>query len=562
MTIKREVLYQKWRPKLFEDVVGQNHITVTLRNALIKDKFGHAYLFTGPRGVGKTSTARILAKALNSEIDDNGEPLLDTQISKDIDEGRFLDLIEIDAASNRRIDDIRSLLDSVQFMPSIGKFKVYIIDEVHMLTNEAFNALLKTLEEPPPRVIMILATTEFQKLPETIVSRCQRYDFRNVSDSDVVNRLKKISDAENIVCNEDVLWFIAENASGSLRDACNFLEQLSVAYDEITVKKARQLFGIIEENVSIEIFSHIIKNDKEKLIEGLQEIKLRGVDFRSLSSALIDALRLAIFTSNGVFKLQGYSDEYIKEVDVTFSNINSKKLLYILEKFLELISLRTEKFDVLLESSLLHLTYLFETQAQNITTPNMIKKEPVIETQAQNITTPNMIKQEPVIETQAQNITTPNMIKKEPVIETQAQNITTPNMIKKEPVIETQAYNSEEKDVWEKVLFDLRRAKFGKMVLGGLLRNVEIPKKIEDKLILKFKSKYLHDLFKVEWKIDLAREAVKNSVIKIYGDKIKLVLEEPDEELQKSSSNKNILESSIVKSALALGAKIEEKKEG
>ena len=524
MTIKREVLYQKWRPKLFEDVVGQNHITVTLRNALIKDKFGHAYLFTGPRGVGKTSTARILAKALNSEIDDNGEPLLDTQISKDIDEGRFLDLIEIDAASNRRIDDIRSLLDSVQFMPSIGKFKVYIIDEVHMLTNEAFNALLKTLEEPPPRVIMILATTEFQKLPETIVSRCQRYDFRNVSDSDVVNRLKKISDAENIVCNEDVLWFIAENASGSLRDACNFLEQLSVAYDEITVKKARQLFGIIEENVSIEIFSHIIKNDKEKLIEGLQEIKLRGVDFRSLSSALIDALRLAIFTSNGVFKLQGYSDEYIKEVDVTFSNINSKKLLYILEKFLELISLRTEKFDVLLESSLLHLTYLFETQAQNITTPNMIKKEPVIETQAQNITTPNMIKQE--------------------------------------PIIETQAYNSEEKDVWEKVLFDLRRAKFGKMVLGGLLRNVEIPKKIEDKLILKFKSKYLHDLFKVEWKIDLAREAVKNSVIKIYGDKIKLVLEEPDEELQKSSSNKNILESSIVKSALALGAKIEEKKEG
>jgi DNA polymerase-3 subunit gamma/tau len=562
MTIKREVLYQKWRPKLFEDVVGQNHITVTLRNALIKDKFGHAYLFTGPRGVGKTSTARILAKALNSEIDDNGEPLLDTQISKDIDEGRFLDLIEIDAASNRRIDDIRSLLDSVQFMPSIGKFKVYIIDEVHMLTNEAFNALLKTLEEPPPRVIMILATTEFQKLPETIVSRCQRYDFRNVSDSDVVNRLKKISDAENIVCNEDVLWFIAENASGSLRDACNFLEQLSVAYDEITVKKARQLFGIIDENVSIEIFSHIIKNDKEKLIEGLQEIKLRGVDFRSLSSALIDALRLAIFTSNGVFKLQGYSDEYIKEVDVTFSNINSKKLLYILEKFLELISLRTEKFDVLLESSLLHLTYLFETQTQNSTTPNMIKKEPVIETQAQNITTPSMIKKEPVIETQAQNITTPNMIKQEPIIETQAQNITTPNMIKQEPIIETQAYNSEEKDVWEKVLFDLRRAKFGKMVLGGLLRNVEIPKKIEDKLILKFKSKYLHDLFKVEWKIDLAREAVKNSVIKIYGDKIKLVLEEPDEELQKSSSNKNILESSIVKSALALGAKIEEKKEG
>ena len=541
MTIKREVLYQKWRPKHFEDVVGQNHITVTLKNALLRDKFGHAYLFTGPRGVGKTSTARILAKALSSEIDDKGEPILDSQISRDIDEGRFLDLIEIDAASNRRIDDIRALLDNVQFMPSIGKYKVYIIDEVHMLTNEAFNALLKTLEEPPPQVIMILATTEFQKLPETIVSRCQRYDFRNVSDSDVVDRLKKISQSENIECKEDVLWFIAENASGSLRDACNFLEQLSVAYDEITVQKARKLFGIIDENVAIEIFSHIIKNDKERLIVDLQEIKLRGVDFRSLSSALVDVLRLAIFTSNGVFKLQGYSDEHIKEVNSIFSKINSKKILNILEKFLELISLKTDRFDVLLESSLLHLTYIFETQTQIKAPVNNTKEEPIFETQTQIKAPVNNTKEEPIFENE--------------------QNDTVSNDNSKSFINETKIYNSEEKDEWEKVLFDLRRAKFGKMVLGGLLRNVEIPKKIEDKLILKFKSKYLHDLFKAEWKIDLAREAVKNSVIKIYGDKIKLVLEEPDEELKKTSSNKNILDSSIVKSALALGAKIEEEKE-
>ena len=579
MTIKREVLYQKWRPKHFEDVVGQNHITVTLKNALLRDKFGHAYLFTGPRGVGKTSTARILAKALSSEIDDKGEPILDSQISRDIDEGRFLDLIEIDAASNRRIDDIRALLDNVQFMPSIGKYKVYIIDEVHMLTNEAFNALLKTLEEPPPQVIMILATTEFQKLPETIVSRCQRYDFRNVSDSDVVDRLKKISQSENIECKEDVLWFIAENASGSLRDACNFLEQLSVAYDEITVQKARKLFGIIDENVAIEIFSHIIKNDKERLIVDLQEIKLRGVDFRSLSSALVDVLRLAIFTSNGVFKLQGYSDEHIKEVNSIFSEINSKKILNILEKFLELISLRTEKFDVLLESSLLHLTYLFEEQNQRepnikdnalIETQNQI--EPTIETVKDNVRietqnqielTKDTVKDNVQIETQNQIEPTIYPIKDNVLIETQTQAKSNINDNSKTVVInDTKTYNSEEKDEWEKVLFDLRRAKFGKMVLGGLLRNVEIPKKIEDKLILKFKSKYLHDLFKAEWKIDLAREAVKNSVIKIYGEKIKLVLEEPDEELKKSSSEKNILESSIVKSALALGAKIEEEKEG
>ena len=258
MTLKREVLYQKWRPRKFADVVGQDHITLTLKNSLMRDKYAHAYLFTGPRGTGKTSTARILAKALNTERDSEGEPLLDTEISLDIDSGKFLDLIEIDAASNRRIDDIRSLLENVQFMPSKGKYKVYIIDEVHMLTNEAFNALLKTLEEPPPQVIMILATTEIQKLPETIVSRCQRYDFRNVSDADIVSRLRHISDSEKISCDDDLLWFIAQNSSGSLRDACNLLEQLSVAFDDLSIENARSLFGIMDENISLEIFNNIL----------------------------------------------------------------------------------------------------------------------------------------------------------------------------------------------------------------------------------------------------------------------------------------------------------------
>ena len=259
MSLKREVLYQKWRPKLFSDVMGQDHITVTLKNSLLRNRYAHAYLFTGPRGVGKTSTARILAKALNLEIDEHGEPKIDSKISEEIDKGKFLDLIEIDAASNRRIDDIRSLLDNVQFMSSSGKYKVYIIDEVHMLTNEAFNALLKTLEEPPPQVIMILATTEYQKLPETIVSRCQRFDFRNVSNSEVVKRLKVIAEHEKIQCKEEILWFIAENSSGSLRDACNLLEQLSIAFDEITIDKARELFGIIDENLSLSILKMIIE---------------------------------------------------------------------------------------------------------------------------------------------------------------------------------------------------------------------------------------------------------------------------------------------------------------
>jgi len=550
MTLKREVLYQKWRPRKFADVVGQDHITLTLKNSLLRDKYAHAYLFTGPRGTGKTSTARILAKALNTERDSQGEPLLDTEISLDIDSGKFLDLIEIDAASNRRIDDIRSLLENVQFMPSKGKYKVYIIDEVHMLTNEAFNALLKTLEEPPPQVIMILATTEIQKLPETIISRCQRYDFRNVSDSDIVSRLRHISDSETISCDDDLLWFIAQNSSGSLRDACNLLEQLSVAFEDLSIENARSLFGIMDENISLEIFNNIIKNDQENLIVLLQDLRVKGVDFRMLSSSIIDALRLGVFTSNGIITLEGYSKDHLLAVKKTFDGIPAKKLLSILEKLLSLISIRTESFDVLLESALIHLSYIFDVNNKKIEAPAIEVPEndkPLIsDNSTQNIS----IKQSVNTSDPAKLESIEEIEKDSNAVQTEA-NIVTPEI-----------HNSQEKDEWEKVLFDLRRVKFGKMVLGGLLRNVEIPKRIDDKLALKFKSKHLHDLFKAEWKIDLAREAVKNAVIKVYGDKIKLVLEEPEEEKKNNADGTNILDSSIVKSALAMGAKIEEEKEG
>ena len=520
MDQKREVLYQKWRPKYFKDVVGQEHITNTLKNSLIRKRFSHAYLFTGPRGVGKTTTARIMAKALNVDIDNIGEPNLDSEISKLIDESKFLDLIEIDAASNRRIDDIRSLLDNIQFMPSMGKYKVYIIDEVHMLTNEAFNALLKTLEEPPPQIIMILATTEYQKLPETIISRCQRYDFRYVPNLEIVNRLKVISEAENINCEDNILWFIAMNSYGSLRDACNLLEQLSIAFDEITIEKARTLFGIIDENIAIELISFIVSNQSEKLIKSLDELKSKGIDFQNLSKIIMETLRTGLFINQGLNTMQGYSKEYIEKVSETFSDIDGKILIDIIENHLKITSIRTDNFQLLLESSLIHMLFLFNDFNKTPSSGNIIKELKIEEEKI------NLVKHS---------------------VET---------------VIKTENLSTESKNDWEEVLFDLRREKFGKMYLGALLRNVETPQVEDEKLRLKFKSQTLHDLFKEEWKIDGAREAVKKAVLKVFGKDVGLVLEEPKKNVDPmDKTNNKILESNIVKSALAMGAKIEEEKE-
>lgn len=241
-------LYRKWRPKTFEDVVGQRQITETLQKAIIMDKVAHAYLFSGPRGTGKTSTAKIFARAVNCEQGTKGHPCNTCEICRHIMRGESLDVVEIDAASNRSIEDIRTLRETVKFMPAEGKKKIYIIDEVHMLTIEAFNALLKTLEEPPAHVIFILATTEPERIPITILSRCQRYEFRRLTSDDIAARLLYVAAQEHLSLAADAARVLAVKAEGGMRDALSMLDQCvgtgATVLDADTVRNILGLIGM------------------------------------------------------------------------------------------------------------------------------------------------------------------------------------------------------------------------------------------------------------------------------------------------------------------------------
>ena len=302
-------LYRAYRPKTFEEVAGQKVIIKTLQNALMHDKIQHAYLFSGPRGTGKTSIAKIFAKAVNCLSPINGSPCNKCDLCKGIDKGDIPDVIEIDAASNNGVDEIRELRDKVKYMPSVGKFKVYIIDEVHMLTPGAFNALLKTLEEPPKHIIFILATTEIHKIPPTILSRCQRFDFKNIETKDMVAKLDEIVEKEQISITKDAIIAIAENAEGGLRDAISLLDQaISYADDEITEEDVHQVSGSVSKKALSDMLLAIVNKEVSKAIVILKDLLAEGKEISRIVTDLILALRDMLLEKTIKVDLPKYSE--------------------------------------------------------------------------------------------------------------------------------------------------------------------------------------------------------------------------------------------------------------
>ncbi len=329
-------LYRKWRSQTFDEVVGQEHVTRTLRNALRDDRVAHAYLFSGPRGTGKTSTARILAKALNCSAPEAERPCNQCPTCIAITEGRMLDLIEIDAASNNSVDDVRELRDKVGFRPSEGRYKIYIIDEVHMLSGSAFNALLKTLEEPPPFARFILATTEPHKIPATVLSRCQRFDFRRIPAPEIAHHLQHVAAEEGFAAEPDALLAIARSAQGCMRDAVSLLDQmLSFGTDTVTAEQVQQVLGAVNEQAVLDLVGAIAARDVGRGLAQIHRLVTDGASLPEFCQQVVEQLRaiMVLQMTNNAALLDELPADTVKQLQAQAKQLDQPTTLYAIKRF-------------------------------------------------------------------------------------------------------------------------------------------------------------------------------------------------------------------------------------
>ena len=335
-----QALYRKWRPLNFDEIIGQNHIILPIRNQIVNNSIGHAYLFSGTRGTGKTTTAKVFARAVNCLNNSDGNPCNVCENCKSILEDQFIDVVEMDAASNNSVDDIRELREHVKFAPSKGRFKVYIIDEVHMLSQGAFNALLKTLEEPPEYVLFILATTESHKIPATILSRCQRFDFKRVSYEDLLFRLKYICDQTEVTYDIEALKLIIEKSDGAVRDSISSLDQcLSVGTNRLLVEDVVDLLGLVENTVILKLIEHLVNQDANQIFIQVDDIIKNGKDLNQFINAIIEVYRdllIVLSVKENYDLLINASTEYMETLKTLATHFSQVEISRALNLFIEL----------------------------------------------------------------------------------------------------------------------------------------------------------------------------------------------------------------------------------
>ena len=537
--MSEKVLYRKWRPLTFNEVVGQEHVTKTLTNSIELNQTSHAYLFTGPRGVGKTTMARVLAKAVNCVNVPNCclQPIGERKFCDNclsINSGSMIDLIEIDAASNRSIDDIRDIKEKSLFAPNIGTKKVYIIDEAHGLTGPAQQAFLKLLEEPPENVIIILATTEISSIPQTIISRCQRFDFNRISLNQMSSHLKLISDSEQINISLDACKAIALNSSGSLRDAENILQQISTLKNKsVEDEDIFEFLGLTRINTGIELLTKILNKESGRVLEIVNEESVSGADPLHLKNQVLKCLRGTIYIKNGLTNLLEESESTINSLTEISKKFSVEQLNNV-SKVLVNSKIEANEFPPIS----LEVAFIECCELMGVNKLENINKEIPIANNG------NILKDQKTVKpAEKKNVNAGPAINNSvkianPIAQNDVKKIPTNNLI-----------NSE----WKSVCKSLNRVKGKDYFIGALLHSVT-PNIENGKINLLFKSNTLKQNFLNEISNLDTKQKVLDSIKDIYNENLELVV---DELVDSSIKEQNpLVKTPIVQHAISMGAKI------
>ncbi len=559
-----EALYRKWRPGTLSELVGQNHVAQTLRQAVLTDRVSHAYMFCGPRGTGKTSTARILAKAVNCLSPSDGEPDDSCHMCLAVNEGRAIDLIEIDAASNRRIADIRDLTEKIHYSPAEAKFKVYIIDEVHMLTPEAFNALLKTLEEPPPHAILILATTDVHKVPLTIISRCQRFDFRRVPSQDIVEKLRKLSVEEAVEIEDEALMLVARKSTGSLRDAENILEQVIVSSEPpVTEQDVRQLLNLTDESLPADLLDLVADNHVKDSLVRLGQMIEDGKEPSQIHSSLIEIIRVLILLKSNASDGSELGDALKDRLQSIAEKFSMERLIHI-AKIISEVNFR----DVLTPALPLEIAILesIMSQQNNEPPPNQFRETNTGSTS--NKKSEEQILEGPFVNTEQKpkiaklinEEQTKDTVSPPPVVPvTETNSKSKPSELGTNEVnLRTIATGDSIDEHWNELLRSLRQT--GKRFnLGALLRGCKERKIKDDTLVLTFLHSSHLERINSEIEDPLVNGQFESVVENVLGKKYKISVELSSNEVR-SVRGPIGQQSHLVRAAQSLGARIVEER--
>ena len=543
-----QVLYRKWRPRRFADLAGQEHVTTVLRQAVLQDRISHAYLFCGPRGTGKTTTARVLARTLNCLNRQDGEPDNACSLCQNIDAGRAMDLIEMDAASNRGIDEIRSIRDRVNFSPVESRYKVYIVDEAHMLTEAASNAFLKTLEEPPPHIIFVLCTTEPHKILPTIISRCQRFDFRRISSETIVEKLRFICEQEGIEADSAVLGALARAAGGSLRDAENLLEQAVVSFGQNPdINSLQEMLGLGHSQEAQALVAHFLLGNTSGALGVIGKASSNGVDLRQIHRQSVELLRAVLLIKSGAADTLDLDAETLNEMGALARKVQLPKVMRCLKAMGE-INMRLDATSSLpLELAVVEASLAEEGQPSRPTVPARATPPPV---RAGN--RPSNYDRSPSTPQRRPTPPRQRSVANQPAPTPATTPEPDPSPSPSPAPVAQGDGSALSPAIWDQIVRSLRRQKGKRFFLGALLNDCRSPHLENGSLILPFSHRSNMERMESELKEAEGSAAVKNALNHYLGKPydVKLTL------LDNTNNRPAAMSSALVRAARQMGGRI------